>query len=252
MQPIQDKNFDQLFKDRFEEAEITPSRDLWSNIESEIEPKKKRIIPIYWLSAAAVLLIATVGVLIYQQQKSAPKQYANNISPKREKPVIVEPQIKDTLGSAVAAPVKAAVKTLPVDAKPVTTLAKTKVEENVKRIEKQKVMSAPDIQKQETMIAKADEPKKDIKAKIEEAVFQTKQESVLASNVNEVVADEVIDNSYPAERKGIRNVGDVVNLIVNTMDKRKDKLIQFRTDDDDSSISVVNIGPFRIGKKSKK
>ena len=61
MQPIQDKDFDKLFKNAFEEAEMSPSRDLWSNIESEIEPKRKRIIPIYWLSAAAVLLIATVG-----------------------------------------------------------------------------------------------------------------------------------------------------------------------------------------------
>jgi len=251
MQPIQDKDFDQLFKDRFEYAEITPSRDLWGSIESEIEPKKKRIIPVYWLSAAAVLIIATVGISIYQQQKSASKQYANNVLPKKEKPVIVEPQTKDTLVSGIA-PIKDVVKTLPVDAKPVTTLAKTKVKDNVKPIEKQKVISAPNIQKQETMIAKAEAPKKDIKTKIEEAVFQTKEESVLAANGNEPVADEVIDNSYPTERKGIRNVGDVVNLIVNTMDKRKDKLIQFRTDDDDSSISVVNIGPFRIGKKNRK
>ncbi len=252
MQPIQDKDFDQLFKDRFEDAEITPSRDLWSSIESEIEPKKKRIIPVYWLSAAAVLIIATVGISIYQQQKSGPKQYANNVLPKGQNPVIVEPQTKDTLVSGIA-PIKDVVKTLPVDAKPITTLAKTKVKDNVKPIENQKVISAPDIQKQETMIAKAEAPKKDIKTKIEEAVFQTKEESVLAANNgNEPLADEVIDNSYPIERKGIRNVGDVVNLIVNTMDKRKDKLIQFRTDDDDSSISVVNIGPFRIGKKNRK
>jgi hypothetical protein len=251
MQPIQDKDFDQLFKDRFEDAEIMPSKDLWGSIESEIEPKKKRIIPVYWLSAAAVLIIATVGISIYQQQKSASKQYANNVLPKKEKPVIVEPQTKDTLVSGIA-PIKDVVKTLPVDAKPIT-LAKTKVKDNVKPIEKQKLISAPDIQKQETMIAKAEAPKKDIKTKIEEAVFQTKEESVLAANNgNEPVADEVIDNSYTTERKGIRNVGDVVNLIVNTMDKRKDKLIQFRTDDDDSSISVVNIGPFRIGKKSRK
>ena len=61
MQPIQDKDFDQLFKNASEDAEITPSRDLWSSIESEIEPKRKRIFPIYWLSAAAVLLITAVG-----------------------------------------------------------------------------------------------------------------------------------------------------------------------------------------------
>lgn len=250
MQPIQDKDFDQLFKDRFEDAEITPSRDLWSSIESEIEPKKKRIIPIYWLSAAAILIIATVGVMIYQQQDVVPKQYANNVATNMN-PVIVEPQVKDSLVSNTEL-TKDVAKALPAHVKPSTTLVQTAVKENAKPIEKQKVISEPDIQKQETMIAKVEEPKKDIKTKIEEAVFKTQEEAVLATNVNEVIADEVIDSSYPAERKGIRNVGDVVNLIVNTMDKRKDKVIQFRTDDDDSSISVVNIGPFRIGKKSRK
>lgn len=250
MQPIQDKDFDQLFKDRFEDAEITPSRDLWSSIESEIEPKKKRIIPVYWLSAAAILIIATVGIMIYQQQDVAPKQYANNVATNII-PVIVKPQVKDSLVSNTEL-TKDVAKALPGHVKPSTTLVQTAVKENAKPIEKQKVISEPDIQKQETMIAKVEEPKKDIKTKIEEAVFKTKEETVLAANVNEVIADEVIDSGYPSERKGIRNVGDVVNLIVNTMDKRKDKVIQFRTDDDDSSISVVNIGPFRIGKKSRK
>lgn len=250
MQPIQDKDFDQLFKDRFEDAEITPSRDLWSSIESEIEPKKKRIIPIYWLSAAAILIIATVGIMVYQQQDVAPKQYANNVATNMN-PVIVKPQVKDSLVSNTEL-TKDVAKALPAHVKPSTTLVQTAVKENAKPIDKQKIISIPDIQKQKTMIAKVEEPKKDIKTKIEEAVFKTKEETVLAANLNEVIADEVIDSSYPAERKGIRNVGDVVNLIVNTMDKRKDKVIQFRTDDDDSSISVVNIGPFRIGKKSRK
>ena len=249
MQPIQDKDFDQLFKDRFDNAEITPSRDLWSNIESEIEPKKKRIIPIYWLTAAAVLLIATVGILVYQQQDTTPKQYANHVSPKTN-PVTVEHIGRDAVRSTDE-PAKNVVSTQVAKIKPVTTLVKSEVKEVVKPLEKQKTIFAPETQKQETMIAKVEEPKKDIRTKIEEAVFQTKQESVLASNVNEVVADEVIDNNYATDRKGIRNVGDVVNLIVNTMDKRKDKVIQFRTDDDDSSISVVNIGPFRIGKKNR-
>lgn len=41
MQPIRDKDFDQLFKDAFADAEVAPYRDLWSSIESEITPKKK-------------------------------------------------------------------------------------------------------------------------------------------------------------------------------------------------------------------
>lgn len=250
MQPIQDKDFDKLFKNAFEDAEITPSRDLWSTIESEIEPKKKRIIPIYWLSAAAVLLIAAVGILVYQQQNITPKQYANNVTPKVETPIVTEEQpTKDSSVSVVTRGEKIE-QTLPANTKPVTTLAKTKVNEEFKPLEKQKVVTAFEAQKEEQMIAKVEEPKKDIKTKIEEAIL-SKDETVLAANAAIVKTDEVIGENNQAENKSIRNVGDVVNLIVNKVDKRKDKFIQFRTDDDDSSLSSINIGPFKFGKKRK-
>ncbi|MDN3585877.1 hypothetical protein QWY86_04310 [Pedobacter aquatilis] len=250
MQPIQDKDFDKLFKNAFEDAEIAPSRDLWSSIESEIEPKKKRIIPIYWLSAAAVLLIATVGILVYQQQDVKPKQYANNVKFKAETPVLVEDTKIDTSVSIVK-PVEKLKQALPISAKPVTTLAKTKAKEETKIVEKQRVVNAFEVQKQEQMIAKVEEPQKDIKTKIEEAILQPKQETVIAANPIIIKTDDVENDNNQAENKGIRNVGDVVNLIVNKVDKRKDKFIQFRTDDDDSSLSSINIGPFKIGKKKK-
>lgn len=251
MQPIQDKDFDKLFKNAFEDAEITPSRDLWSSIESEIEPKKKRIIPIYWLSAAAVLLVATVGFLIYQQQDVKPKQYANNVTPNVETPVITKQPTQDSAVSIVT-PVEKVEQILPiVNAKPVTTLAKTMVKKEVKPVEKQKVVTTPEMQKQEIMIAKVEEPKQDIKEKIDAAVSKANSETVYASTASVIKSDIVDSENNHAESKGIRNVGDVVNLIVNKVDKRKDKFIQFRTDDDDSSLSSINIGPFKFGKKKK-
>lgn len=249
MQPIQDKDFDKLFKDAFEDAEITPSRNLWSNIEKEIEPKKTRIFPIYWLSAAAVLLIATFGYLVYQQQDVKPKQYANNVKPKTEQPVVVAQANKD---SVVVNPIEKVEELLPVSKKPFTNLAKSRINEEVKSPEKQRIFTAPEMQKQESFISKVVEPEKDIKTKIDEAILQPKDETVLAAHVNEIKTDEVAEANSQVENKSIRNVGDVVNLIMNKVDKRKDKLIQFRTDDDDSSISSINIGPFKIGKRNKK
>ncbi|KQR72600.1 hypothetical protein [Pedobacter sp. Leaf176] len=250
MQPIQDKDFDQLFKNAFENAEITPSRDLWSSIESEIEPKKKRIIPVYWLSAAAVLLIATVGFLLYQQQEVKPKQFASNVEPKVIKPVN-KAQVSQDSDETVKVPKEQLEPTLPTTLKSVDQVAKTTVKENAKVVEKQKIVIAPEMQKQETRIAKVEQPKEDIKAKIEDAVSKVNQETVLASTATASRIDEVIEDDNQVESKGIRNVGDVVNLIVNKVDKRKDKFIQFRTDDDDSSLSSINIGPFKFGKKKK-
>ena len=249
MQPIQDKDFDKLFKNAFEDAEIAPSKDLWSSIENEIEPKKKRIIPVYWLSAAAVLLIATVGILVYQQQDVKPKQYASNIKPKVSQPIVETQPAKDST-KIVEIPTEKVEQVLPVTSKPVEAVAKIKG--NVKPVKKEPVVTAHEALKEDTMIAKDEEPTKDIKTKINEAILDQNEAPVLASNSTPIKADEVINENVQAENKGIRNVGDVVNLIVNTVDKRKDKFIQFRTDDDDSSLSSINIGPFKIGKRNKK
>jgi hypothetical protein len=251
MQPIRDKDFDQLFKDAFADTEVTPSRDLWSNIENEIAPKKKRVIPIYWLSAAAVLLIATIGILLYQQQNATNegKQLANNTIEKT-KPEVKEPIVKDTTATVVEnmEPV------LPVRPKVASVIAKTKIKPEAKPItlkEKHSMITAPEMLKQETVVAKVEETKNDIRTKIEKAILQPTEDVVTATVATPVKTDEPV-NDNEQSNKGIRNVGDVVNLIVNKMDKRKDKLIQFRTDDDDSSLSSINIGPFKFGKRSKK
>lgn len=251
MQPIRDKDFDQLFKDTFADAEVTPSRDLWSNIQSEIEPKKKRIVPIYWLSAAAVLLIATIGILLYQQQDtvvSGGKKLAGNTIEK-VKPVVEAPIVKDSV-TAVIEPVKDITPVIPLQPKAVGVIAETKVKREVKPAIEKPIVTAPEMQKQETAVAKVEEPKKDLKTKIEEAILQPEEKTVIVANPAAIKTDEPI-NDNEQSNKGIRNMGDVINLIVNKVDKRKDKLIQFRTDDDDSSLSSINIGPFKIGKRKK-
>ena len=248
MQPIQDKDFDQLFKNAFEDAEITPSRDLWSSIESEIEPKRKRIFPIYWLSAAAVILITAVGLLVYQQQEK-PKQFASRLELKVTKPVVETKALQDS-STVVTTQEKEIKQVLPTIAQPSIAIAKTKVKETFKPGEEKKIVTAPEMQKQEVVLAKNEPAKQDLKEKIDEAILE-QEKPILASNAAAVKADEVAGGDDQADNRGIRNVGDVVNLIVNKVDKRKDKFIQFRTDDDDSSISAINIGPFKFGKKKK-
>ncbi|PWS26883.1 hypothetical protein DHW03_12720 [Pedobacter yonginense] len=248
MQPIQDKDFDQLFKDAFADAEVAPSRDLWSSIESEIEPKKKRMLPIFWLSAAAVLLMATVGFLVYQQQESQPKQLANNIEPKKNQP-ITDNKASIDAPKTVVVPAEEVATVIKASAKPAGAVVKTKMGNDVQPFEKKKMFTAPEMQKQESTIAKVEQPKQElIKKKIEEAI---QQPSATVIAMVETPAEDVISDDDQSN-KAIRNVGDVVNLIVNKVDKRKDKFIQFRTDDDDSSLSSINIGPFKFGKKNKK
>ena len=159
--------------------------------------------------------------------------------------------IKDS-SATIVAPVENIAPVVPVQPKAVSAIAETKVKREVKpAVEQPRIVTAPEVQKQETIVAKVEDPKKDIRTKIEEAILQPKEEIVTAVVATPVKTDDPINNNEQSN-KGIRNVGDVVNLIVNKMDKRKDKLIQFRTDDDDSSLASINIGPFKIGKRNKK
>jgi hypothetical protein len=50
-------------------------------------------------------------------------------------------------------------------------------------------------------------------------------------------------------KHGIRNFGDIVNLVVAKVDKRKDKVIEFSDDDEDgSSITGINLGVIKVKK----
>ncbi|RZK67786.1 MAG: hypothetical protein EOO85_25115 [Pedobacter sp.] len=60
---MEDRDFDQLFKDQFEEAEVTPSANLWGNIEKELSPKKKVVLPAYWMAAAVVAMCSRRNII---------------------------------------------------------------------------------------------------------------------------------------------------------------------------------------------
>tara|TARA_R110002049_G_scaffold69218_4_gene179328 strand:+ start:2003 stop:3592 length:1590 start_codon:yes stop_codon:yes gene_type:complete len=60
------KHIDELFKDRFKNFEATPSPQVWENIQSELQNKKKdrKVIPLWWKVggvAALLALLLTVG-----------------------------------------------------------------------------------------------------------------------------------------------------------------------------------------------
>ena len=65
MQHMPDKDFDNLFRDKFMDAEIEPSVNLWAKIEDQLEPRRKRTLPIYWMAAASIV-IAFTAILVFR------------------------------------------------------------------------------------------------------------------------------------------------------------------------------------------
>jgi restriction endonuclease S subunit len=73
-----------------------------------------------------------------------------------------------------------------------------------------------------------------------------------ANVLEENKTDIVVVRTEEKPNKGIRNVGDLINFVVDKVDKREKKVIQFATDEDNSSIVALNIGFIKFNKKSDK
>jgi hypothetical protein len=241
MQAMQDKDFDQLFQDRFEEAEIQPSSNLWGNIEKELTPKKKRVFPVYWAAAAVVVIATTIGLL---SQKTEPLKLQGNAAEATAKVENV-PVTPSKLNTTVEEPVVEPKST------PLILAPKVKLENLVRKNSQLAVQSNPEVKRQQIKVVEvAPEQKEEIKS-----VATLEKEIMIAKVDPPVVAEQStqIAETEVRERKGIRNVGDVINFVVDKLDKREKKIIQFKTDDDDnSSLIAVNIGILKFNSRKNK
>jgi len=280
---MQDKEFDELFSSRFESAEIQPSANLWSKIDEKLDTKPKRVFPVYWAAAAAILVAVTAGVLFHQTGKIPTDQIqlatGTAITPPQEKADggigALEPVKADNQVAVGTAPLSAINATaLPQQAKDQyavtsaeyttspgsTTAMQTSIPEAAVQTGEQKDLLAMQPSVKITHLEYKEVSVKAAAVKLPKAVVvQPVQEVMLATA--DVAADETTANGSDeaasenrhAESKGIRNVGDLVNYVVDKVDKRDEKFIQFKTDDDDnSSLIGLNIGMFKFNQKKHK
>ncbi len=64
---MEDKEIDQVFRNRFADAEIEPSVNLWANIEKRIAPEKKPRLPVFWMAVASFAAFFTTLFFIHQE-----------------------------------------------------------------------------------------------------------------------------------------------------------------------------------------
>jgi hypothetical protein len=254
MQHMQDKEFDNLFKDKFRDAEIEPSANLWANIEKELEPKKKRTFPIYWM-AAATIAIAFTALLMFQNDEvtvlRGKGETAAEVKPSAKTDPIVSGSATTgtTPEHATASLGKNEVKAPKESNSQVITPNNNPVENN---LPKNQVAVQPNLPNDHLPIKQQDP--KPINVEPIKEVVTVEAPTVTAqatTKTNSLDAGEIAEHGN-TERKGIRNVGDLVNYVVDKVDKRDKKLVRFNTDEDDnSSIIGINIGFLKLNKKNK-
>ena len=255
---MQDNEFDGLFRNKLNSFESEPSEKVWSGIDAELGDKKRSLLP--WLSiAASIIVLASAGILFIPKGqkvnhgsesivktpvkpatiKPADQVAVNPVSIKKEEPVKQEQQINAARHQ-----------------KPdITAPAPVKPDEMIARNEQAKPIDQP------VVIAQVKSTTEPVKQPV---VPGPETQLVASHNVDSamktskpaliVKTQPEVKSETPAVKKhGIRSFGDLVNLVVAKVDKRKDKAVLF-TDDEDgdgSTLTAVNIGPLKIGKDDK-
>jgi hypothetical protein len=257
---MQDKEFDDLFRSKLADFEVQPSAGVWQNIDTELRGKKKKSIFPMLSIAASVLILLVAGILfIAKKGVVKPGKPDSNVMVKAS-PSVIKPEnntkpvnlsgTQEQLAT-VDTPVN---KTIKANQPKITTSTSEKEKQANPSITKTEVVKPEEL----PLIAsngtsKHEEVIKQEPIQLTEATSATiknvEDNSVITLPVQPVLAaNQPAKTTKPAVKKrGIRNFGDIVNLVVAKVDKRKDKLIQFSdTDDDESVISAVHLGALKI------
>lgn len=249
MQHIPDNEFDRLFKDRLMDAEVQPTADLWDRIAPQIAPKKKRSLSLYWSAAATVLVALSAGLLFKPQEKIALH------APVVQSELKVQGNEGDVPFTSAPVQTDSAQPSQDVEVgayEPTAQEAEIDYVPNTQEAEKSLVAVQPIDEDSHHNITAAEEPAPVTPTKVETAISGT----ALANNTSPAIVEpEVTAITETAEveqqsRPRIRNAGDLVNFVVDKLDKREQKFVEFRTDDDEgTSLVAINIGPLRINQR---
>jgi len=247
---MQDKEFDNVFRSKLDNFEIEPSKAVWQGINDGLgNNNRKKVLPFLGIAASIIVLIAA-GIVFFTQRTTVvkPHGFKNRVA--------VNPPAKVIPATTVVKPQSTTVQASATVVKP-------------KRIERNNIAKVPlkqvapsqqqnPVQPQQ-VLASATVPKNDV---VRPALIDTAhtiaavpvvhtQVDKPAAITSTVPTGEKIAEAQPVKKHHLRSFGDISNVVIATVDKRKDKVIEFsNTDDDESTITGINLGIIKIKKQN--
>jgi len=265
---MQDNEFDDVFRSKLEGFEAEPSARVWTGIDDELSSsgRKKVWLPILRIAASVIVLI-TAGLLFIPGpvKIDKPKNPKAGIAKVPVKPTPQTGTITEPAKQPEAVKQPEQVKTdaqqpevnrmvrLNLDKKNASPVIVTQPQEAIKETQEP-------IKTQEQPVLAVVSPQIDIRQNVVPDKGTPLTENTLPENLTDTKVKSQAIAQAPAAKQpvkqvkkhGIRNFGDLVNLVVARVDKRKDKAIEFTdSDDDESMITAVNIGPVKVRKEDK-
>ncbi|HEY1060821.1 MAG TPA: hypothetical protein VGE44_04015 [Daejeonella sp.] len=261
MHPISDKELDKLFQQRFGELEIEPSAAVWEKITGTMDQKRRKsAFPSFWMAAASIVILISAGLLYFRPQEviklQGSTEIAQNIEDSSsraelsEPPVSIKEPFSGTQTEKTDLPDFSRVNASEVKSSEYPMVQKTPVDEpEIKVPAAEPVLIAAEPVKKVNQV----QPKKAIKVPNrysgDQSALDVTQPDMMA--IADFSEDKIIpDESEIRGQKKIRSIGSLVNFVIAKVDKREDKLIEFKDSDEGSEVSGINLGLVKIkGKK---
>ncbi len=252
---MQDKEIDHLFRSELAELEIQPSPIVWKNIAQKIDSGKRRKSWLPYLSvAASILFLVAIGLYFIPQVKSVQQKPMQITAYKNNKPVhaIVAPGVIKNASAASA-----------LADQPVVAKASVKghnLNKTAARVQSNVLPAIVTEEKNEQVAQNMPRSAEIIKPVVPGAETRLTAQADI-SEADPAMLQQPLDIKNPpgeikvlaaniTRRHRINSLGDLINVVVSKVDKRKDKLIEFSgTDDDESTISGVNLGFVKLKKQ---
>ncbi len=241
---MQDNEMDDLFRSKLEDFQAEPSQRVWTGIRAELDQSGSRarsILPLLRI-AAAVLVLATGGIIFIPWNKHAGKMAVQTYAT-RSSPAAIKPGQQ---ASAISRELK------PERFEKNASLAIHHTK-NLRHVPKATagqpltaVPAAAELPGQTLELANS--PSSDVKPVFTVSDITITEKKLIEQRVVSIPAQANAAEKPLVKKHGIHNIGDLVNLVVARVDKRKDKVIEFSDEDDESTITGLNIGLIRIKK----
>ena len=260
---MQDNEFDDVFRAKLDGFEAEPSGRVWDGIDEELSSSRRRAIFMPLLRiAASVILVLGLGILFfYNRDKVVPVKGGKAGLVKTTPPQVKQPetaaQVKqpESIKKVIQQPVVNSIarvvinKKRPAQVKSAQKDVIIEIPEVVQKVEPQPVIAAVEPPKK-TDLTQPVVPGPETPLVVKSTPDIIGQTKAVAQVTAQLPATDV---TAKPKRRGIHNFGDLVNIVVAKVDKRKDKAIQFTdSDDDESTVTSVNIGPVKINKDTDK
>jgi hypothetical protein len=250
---MQDKEFDKLFSNKLNDYEIEPSKAVWQGVNQELGGKKRRtMVPFLSIAASIIVLVAASIIFITYTGKTikpVKPQLANN-HPAKVAPAVTKASPIVEAPKATLMATSTVVKSQQVIKSKIQVNAASKQQAPVQQqiavqSQQQPVLAMVPVSKNNVTVQPA---AIDTTAKIAAVPVKIDKPATLVA----IVPDKVKLVDTPRIKKHrVHTFGDMLNVVIAAVDKRKDKVIEFsNTDGDESSITGINLGIIKIKKEN--